>query len=33
MTRNRALLLARFDNGALDVSHQQRAGRICAKVT
>ena len=26
-------LLARFDNGAPDVSHQQRASRICAKVT
>ena len=31
--RSRALLLARFDNRALDVSRQQRASRICAKVT
>lgn len=26
-------LLGRASNGALDVSHQQRASRICAKVT
>lgn len=26
-------LLARFDNGVPDISRQQRAGRICAKVT